>query len=58
MKYMDKLNIILSDRGIPHDIYFGFVVSHDAATMQIADYDTDFKFQLIGSEELNEILSA
>lgn len=58
MKYMDKLNIILSDCGIPHDIYFGFVVSHDAAKMQIADYGTDFKFQLIGSEELNEILSA
>jgi|GEM_PF-2068208 len=58
MKYMDKLNRILSDCGISHDIFFGFVVSNDAATMQIADYDTDFKFQLIGAEELSDTLSA
>ena len=58
MKYMDKLNGILMDCGISHDIFFGFLVSHDAATMQIADYDTDFRFQLIGAEELSDILSA
>lgn len=58
VKYMDELSRNLSDCEISHEIFFAFANSSDNVTMRIADYDSDFRFTLIGAEELSKMLSA